>query len=400
MAMAKATNLSVRPVQSADLCYPVDGIIEYQPEDLLGRAVRAYDLRELHDKLEPRAAVPSAFEQLNPIHGGLKTVDKTLDIASPVPSPTGDGPLQIERELANATLSRLRAEDIATGLAQAICWHGLKYSADQTDEAVEKRIELLGRNTKDPNSLPALLDKLSEVLRSRYAKLAKLYQDNPENWPDDVINPFNRSIQTGRTSGGQMFETTSTTDTTYYGREYHFPSADNRARYLRSEIMLRQERLAAFRLTTLNTGRNVLLERAMTAADVRKIQLAYIDTFLVAPFDGLVTGVFRNVGDFVAAGQPVLRLENDKTIYLVGTIKCRSLVRIGHTAHVTTTLFGEPGASPVEIEGKVCAVRGHEAIDEQWDVLIRCDNQAPSGRILPLNYTFDFDSTAIEIEPS
>ncbi len=69
-----------------------------------------------------------------------------------------------------------------------------------------------------------------------------------------------------------------------------------------------------------------LREKAMTAAEIRKLQLAYIDTFLVAPFDGVITAVFRSIsGTHVTAEQPVLRLENDKTVLLVGIVKCREI---------------------------------------------------------------------------
>ena len=41
-----------------------------------------------------------------------------------------------------------------------------------------------------------------------------------------------------------------------------------------------------------------------------------MDTFLVSPIDGVVTGVFRNVGDYVRAAQAVIRVENDAEIAL------------------------------------------------------------------------------------
>jgi len=391
MAPAKAISLRVRPTQSADLCYPVSGIIEYQPENLLGQAANAFNLGALQDKLEPLSALPPPSDLSNIVSGGASiSALGTIAIKR-----VGDGPLEIEGALENAALSRLRAKDIATNLTQALSWHGLKNSADLTNEAINKRIELLGKSPSDPNSLLALLDSLSGVFKTRYDKLASLYQTNG---PQAITNPSATSDSSTETTGGQAFTTTSHTETTYLGHEYQVPPVDNKARYLRSEIALRQERLAAFRLVQMNSRDNVLFAKAMTAAEVRKIQLDYIDTFLVAPFDGVVTAVFRNVGEFVSAGQPVLRLENDKTVYLVGQIKCRSLIRVGYSAHVTTTLFGEPAGASVEIDGTVCAVRGHEPIDEQWNVMIRCNNESPGGRILPLNYNFDFDSTEISIE--
>ena len=396
MAKAKAISLSVRPVQSADLCNPVSGIIDYQPEELLGLSVTAYDLTAYREKLEPEPVLPTPGDWLNqgPVTGG------TSIGSGPVSGIGGDappvhGPSTIESDLKNFILSRLRADDVAAQLTQAIAWYGLKHSADQADEAIEKRIELLGETTSDPNSLTTLLERLSKQLRVRYETLRNEYvADNV----GVVATQTSEAFSSAATSGAQTFNTDTKTTTTYSGREYEIPMHDNRVRWLRSEISLRQEKLAAFRLVKLNSKENVLREKAMTTAEIRKIQLAYVDTFLVAPFDGVITGVFRHLGDFVTAGQPVLRVENDKFVYLIGTIKCRGLIRVGDKVTVSTTLFGAVSGPTVEIEGTVRAVRGHEPVDEQWNVIVRCDNQAGTGRILPLNYNFDFNSTEIEVE--
>jgi hypothetical protein len=391
MVTAKAISLSVRPTQSADLCYPISGIIEYQPENLLGQTVSAYDLVALKDKLQPKVELPS-LELFNPIVGSVSSkIQGEINIVSKRPTPIGDGPSEIESDLGEGVLSRLRGEDIATGLTQALAWYGLKNSADLSSEAVNQKTALLGKSPSDPNSLPALLKSLSYVLTQRHNLLTEAYSNNQ-------VEPVTTQsgITSTETTGGQSFNTTSSTK--YSGLEFTAPPSDNDARYLRAEIGLRKERLDAFRLVKMNSSENVDYTAAMTAADIRKIQLNYIDTFLVAPFGGVVTAVFRNVGEFVNAGQPVLRLENDKTVYLVGQIKCRGLIRLGYTAHVTTTLFGEPAGTPVQIDGIVCAIRGHEPIDEQWNVIIRCNNETPGGRILPLNYNFDFDNTEISIE--
>lgn len=409
MATAKAINLSVRPIQSVDLCYPMNGIIEHQPEDLIGRAVQAYDRAQFYDKLAPNADLPSRWDVLNRPPKKEKKVTvgdgkpgKIKGQVGPVGGifedavPRVDGPDGIRQELEAVALSRLRSEDIATDLTQTIGWYRLQYLADQTDEAFDKKIELLGQFPRDPNSISALVGKLDAVLRDRHEQTSRKYSETGYH---GVEPPESTSTHHSDTKGAQQFTTDSSTTTRHYSQELQFPAADNTARYLRSEIGLRQEKLAAYRLNSMHTYENLLVERAMSAAEIRKIQLAYIDTFLVPPFNGIVTAVFRNVGDAVTAGQPVLRIENDRTVYLVGTIKCRSLLRLGQTAQVTTTLFDEPGAPPISIQGTVCAVRGHEAVDEQWNVLIRCNNEGADGaRLLPLNYSFDFDSTSIEIQ--
>ena len=129
--------------------------------------------------------------------------------------------------------------------------------------------------------------------------------------------------------------------------------------------------------------------------DIKRIQVAYIDTILVSPIDGVVTGVFRNKGDFVCAGQPVVRVENDQEILLVGTIKFRGLVSVGSSVTVTTQVFDSP--TSLSVSGSVVAVRGHDSEDEQWEVLILCNNRAAGKPIFPINYNFDFDDTTIDI---
>ncbi len=397
MATAKPISMSVRPIQSADLCYPVSGIIEKQPEELLGSSVTGYDVSALQKKLKPEVILPSAFDlaDIAALRGKkpLKVVSMSSGAhAALIEGPPSDGPSDIEKDVANYALSRLRADDIATQLTQSIAWYGLKFSADQADAAIAQRTALLGYNPSDPNSVFTLLNELSDLLKIRYDKLKGMYDSEPSNsWAE--------SSGTSYTSGAERLSTTTTGTTTYYGRELELPWTDNKAKWLRSEISLRQEKLAAFRLVTLNSPENILRDKTMTAAEIRKIQLAYLDTFLVAPFDGVITAVFRNVGDFVAAGQPVVRLENDKTVYLIGVVKYRGLITVGYTATISSTLFGDPGGSLVQINGTVCAVRGHEPVDEQWNIIIRCDNQGPSGRILPLNYNFDYDNTEIDIQP-
>lgn len=51
MATGKAVNLRVRPVKSVDLCYPVDGIVMFQPDPLLGTVVQAFDIEDLYRRL-------------------------------------------------------------------------------------------------------------------------------------------------------------------------------------------------------------------------------------------------------------------------------------------------------------------------------------------------------------
>lgn len=201
--------------------------------------------------------------------------------------------------------------------------------------------------------------------------------------------------------GGTDYQTTAVSNAVSLGYEYRMPSLENDMRYHRALIGQRQEYLAALRMKAMCDNGSVTFGNELNAFDqqIRKLQSAYIDTMLVPPFSGLITGVFRNAGDFVQAGQPVIRLENDTDVYLVGTIKYRGPLRAGgNKATVTTTLWDVPGSSPIKLQGSVAAVRGHDSVDEQYDVLIRCSNRNTAGApIVPVNYNFDFESTSIDI---
>jgi hypothetical protein len=128
--------------------------------------------------------------------------------------------------------------------------------------------------------------------------------------------------------------------------------------------------------------------------DVKRLQLAYVDTLLISPIDGVVTGVFRNVGDSVRATQAVVRVENDAEILLVGTLKFPGLLRIGQTIVVSTTVSGS--GQSLSVSGSLVAVRGHDSENELWDVLISCSNRDGAALpIFPINYNFDFDMTSV-----
>src|SRR5688572_20773193 len=51
MATGKSVNLRVRPTKSVDLSFPVDGVISWQPQNLLGTAVQGLGIEVLYSLL-------------------------------------------------------------------------------------------------------------------------------------------------------------------------------------------------------------------------------------------------------------------------------------------------------------------------------------------------------------
>jgi hypothetical protein len=230
--------------------------------------------------------------------------------------------------------------------------------------------------------------------------LATTYKNR--GWFDKIIEYAKSENDNKATqfSGSGHIQFEGFTDTRSYGYEFRYPSAENDLRHRQAKAALRQEFLNAWRMSEMCRYGDTTFPNEVGAIDrsIQKLQCAFIDTFLFPPSRGIVTGVFHGQGDYVRAGEPVCRVENDDPIYLVGTVKYRGMLRIGSTVEVSTTLFEAAGAAATTVSGEVVAVRGHDSVSEQWDLLIICPNRTDAGDpILPLNYNFDFESTTVEV---
>lgn len=116
----------------------------------------------------------------------------------------------------------------------------------------------------------------------------------------------------------------------------------------------------------------------------------------MSPISGTVTGVSKYPGDAVKAGEPVVRVEDNSTIFLLATVIYRGSIVIGDTVTVQTSLFNS-SSSQVTLTGSVVSVRGHRD-DDKWDLIAKCNNlNIQSHPIFPLGYHFDFDDTTISI---
>jgi multidrug resistance efflux pump len=176
------------------------------------------------------------------------------------------------------------------------------------------------------------------------------------------------------------------------------PTGENDAQFQRAQISLLDEKFAQFMFQQNLNYLNTVFANELLAIDldIKRLQVAYLSTLLISPINGVVTGLFRDPGDCVKAGQPVLRVENDEEVYLVGTLIYRGLIQIGTSVTVTTKIFDSPAALP-PLTGSVVSVRGHDAKDDEWDILVRCGNRSGGKPILPMNYNFDYDDTTIDV---
>ncbi len=376
MPTGKAVNLKVRPLQAADMCFPADGIIEFLPGETLGRSVPAYSLPALYNRL---GAIADA---------NLGRLRWDADA--------------IFGELSPRAVARLRAEPVKADIDNAVAMRQNAFLTTYATEVVDWARRTYHDDRVDNGNVAVWSLLFSSWLAQwgTWNSLQKSYT------ADGVFVVKKARTDTTYSSivkgplGDEQYTNTAGSKTDATGFEYRNPLFENDARFFRGSANTRQEFFNAIRMREKCKFADITFTNELASLDreIKKLQISYTDTFLVAPFAGVVTGLFANEGDFVRSGQPVLRLENDTSVFLVGTIKYRGLLKVNDRLSVTTTLFDAEGGTPTKIEGTVAAVRGHDSVDEQWDILVRCKNRtAANTAIVPVNYNFDFESTTIEI---
>jgi multidrug efflux pump subunit AcrA (membrane-fusion protein) len=150
-----------------------------------------------------------------------------------------------------------------------------------------------------------------------------------------------------------------------------------------------------------------ILDNELKAIDieVRKAQIAFAYLFLTSPIAGRVTAIFKDVGESVGIGEPVMRIEGQDEILLVGLVQYRAPLLINTSVKITAKEVFEDGGQAT-IQGNIVAIRGHDANNDEWDVMILAQNTGtnvtmphgpPRSVVFPLNYHFDRETTDITI---
>lgn len=224
-----------------------------------------------------------------------------------------------------------------------------------------------------------------------------------------------RQIGVKKEAGGltETGEGTVVQTSTTKHRMYTFPRRENDEEFQRTQLSLQDEILDE-KITTLGVPE---MEQMMTNElemmdwEINKLQLNYAHTYLVPPFDGVVTAVYKDLGESVVAGEPVLRIDDNTRLLLVGRVQFRGVLRLddpnGATGKVrirTTSLF-EDGQVKEFRDVKIVSIRGHDADNDEYDLILELENptidpgddpNAPmTPRVLPINYHFDRDDTEI-----
>jgi hypothetical protein len=207
------------------------------------------------------------------------------------------------------------------------------------------------------------------------------------------VTQFGASI--GRSDSKGIANQTQSAVNTDYG--YRVPNLEREAQNQRAQISLLDEQYAQFMFAQNLPNLDKILTNELQSIDldVKRLQIRYLNTILMSPLQGIITGIFKHPGDFVRAGEPVLRVEDNSTVYVIGTVVCSDLVKLGATATITTTMFSTGAAN--SISGTVVGARGRRGYDDRWEIVVNCNNLKGGNWIMPLHYHFDYDDTSVTI---
>ncbi|WP_417395998.1 hypothetical protein [Gimesia chilikensis] len=466
MADTKIRSLLVRPIRSVDLAFNMPGVIAFQNTQTakLGTRITGtnletsiYELMEQDAKTARSKNLPEltfdATEIASKLSAGTlfairnkslcvaldqkllqrenifreqykhqaKLIKKLKDMykggaAVPPDSATGSNPKTKQQRLGTLIAA---SQDKFTALKKAYGKAGVQ-GTSSTDVTYNGRIvtksktlgsgvQIQGHQTHVHEDNPPSNPKQILVHHTN-AGTPIGYNAKDKKWEDITEEGYRsseHSLQyldiTEKNEGNEKgFKQTSTTK----HREFVYPRRDALIRFLRTQIDLMDEQLAEEMYGHLvNDDLDKVMKNELELIDneVLKLQLNLAHTFLTSPVGGLVTAIYKDLGESVSAGDPVLRVEDDSTVLLVGRLRHPGPIRVGATAVIETTSLFENNKIQKFSDAKVVSVRGHAVDNDEWELMLEVENPLvdPSheekGRILPLNYHFDRDNTTIEI---
>jgi hypothetical protein len=421
MSTAKVISLGVRPLEASHLCFEANGILGTSHAHL-GAVVKAFSYETLY-------ATVSAFPTKPGDHSRL-----LYDVAN------------LESELNPFLLATLRGEPAKAALAKAINGRQNAYFAKYANAT--EIIDLMNDyySPKSTTGKPHRLGALSVLAEKQAAELKHAYTTTSrlgvverthsvlssrttskgsekgrgaeqevatsgagsvtleplaageasfagEGAIGDNVSASLQDEASGETSTGSAKETQEIYNTDY---GYRFPYAESQAQNERAQISLMDERFAQFMNGQSLPHMKQVFDNELNSIDndVYRIQLAFLRTMLVSPISGRVTGIYKQPGEVVKAGEPIVRVENNSRLLLVARIVYRGPINLEVGVTVRTKLF-DTSTAPTTISGKVVAVRG-QGEDDQWEVVIECENPDVSGQpLLPAGYHFDYDNTTV-----
>ena len=429
MGTANVVSLSAQPSRVAFLCFEVGGILDTRRGGL-GQAVKAIPYENLIDLVRTAGTVPGAHaSRLKADSKGimelvddfalatLRNEDRKASLDSAIntreniffakhanapaiistlrayysrTSPTSKvNRLSTLTDLANQQMVALQeayAEDDRLGVVKATSSTMESRSSSSgggnrtslfTQHSVPRMVPA---NTTIPFAMP--LPPTNSALRFKSSA--------PSNSALTVGSNFEPSDNWGRAAGAQS--------TTHVDYEYRTPHLEARAKENRAQISLMDQRFESYMFEQNMPHLEQIFKNELVSIDndVYQLQVALLRSFLIAPFHGVVTGIYKHPGDAVSAGEPVLRLEDHRVVHVTGTLVHYGSLPLGAAATVSTTLGGATQPATM-VSGRVIAARGM-ASSGRWEVVVEVNNVDGAGNyVLPLNYWFDPEFTDVTI---
>jgi hypothetical protein len=444
--------MHVRPYQAAHLCFEVDGILEVSTAQL-GATAAAFDFPAFYailgamptvagdaSRLEydfpviDAAAAPFALAALRkePRKAALNSAINSrqnayfakyanigpgpgsiIDMMNNYYSPTvvGSKPIRLAvlSAIANDQFNELKAAYTSDGRLGVV-----KNTQSVLDSTTENTYQTSGSSSQkttetgstDEMSLSSAdvnpADKLLPLPAGGGSIVGAGFTGSGDGHIDALFQE-GTSGETSNTTGkdsstgsGESTESQRIINTDY---GYRIPYLESAAQLERAQISLMDQQFAQFMYGQNLPNLATVFQNELTNIDatVYRLQVAYLNTILMSPIAGTITGIYKNPGEAVRAGEPVFRIEDNSTIYLLATVIYRGPVAIGSTITVNTNLFDQNPAVPTTLTGSAVSVRGHRD-DDKWDIVAKCDNlNASSQPIFPLGYHFDYDDTTVAI---
>ena len=259
------------------------------------------------------------------------------------------------------TVTENRITAVATRHAQTVQTHG----GNETAAVVATHVNLTSL------MIPSTYEKVDPLDPTKMA-----WVDRTDGEPTFLIQ---RSVSTAASEG------------------FNSPLADARVRSAQMladvEAQLLEDEVFALRIPYLQEmWANELLD---IDCEIRKLQIAYIESYLFSPVTGQVAELYRKQGEYVRRGEAVFSVENARELALSGQLRTKFPVRVGDKVLVRTSdAFKD--ATRIDLAGQVTAVRGFDAQTDRWTVVLKCTNAA--GLALPLGYEFEPDPTVTAVE--
>jgi hypothetical protein len=404
----KIRSLTVRPIQSADLAFEMPGMISFQDFDKakLGQRVNKCDLEnEIYRLLNESDQSSGLFKfHAENILDKLKGfVFFTLNNRT------------LRAALKQSILVRANAFlEKYSKIKEIEAFYKEIYANSDASKSKIKRLELLRQSHKD--KISELVGKYNELGKKivvdakstvKIAPLATktsghtiVVSSGNHTIPDVTNKPqilkggswkdLESEGDLANASNASLFSEETTTNLV----DFKYPLKDEEIALQRIELEIQDELLKhqLIDLKVQNLSQIMSNELQQLELDITKLQNAFLQTLLISPISGIITAIYKDLGETISPGEPVIRIENDDELLIVGFIQFRGLLQVHQTATLATKIFETNETK--EITGELVAIRGHDADDDEWDVIIRCPN---SDHIIPINYHFDKDTTELFI---